>query len=38
MAGSVIASIAFALSVLSPNVNVLMLTYGFLGGKSNNIV
>ncbi|VVC31577.1 Hypothetical protein CINCED_3A004850 [Cinara cedri] len=32
MAGSVIAAVAFALSTLSPNVNVLMLTYGFMGG------
>ncbi|XP_025207617.1 uncharacterized protein LOC112603314 isoform X2 [Melanaphis sacchari] len=32
IAGSIIASIAFALSTLSPNVNVLMLTYGFMGG------
>lgn len=38
MAGSVIASIAFALSTLSPNVNVLMLTYGFMGGKLYNIL
>lgn len=37
MAGSVIASIAFALSTFSPNVNVLMLTYGFMGGKLNII-
>ncbi|XP_050428062.1 monocarboxylate transporter 1 isoform X3 [Adelges cooleyi] len=32
MAGSVIAAVAFALSTLSPNVNVLMLTYGVMGG------
>lgn len=30
--GSVIATIAFILSTLSPNSNIMMLTYGFLGG------
>lgn len=35
IAGSVIAATAFALSTLSPNVNILMLTYGFMGGKLN---
>jgi len=32
MAGSVITCLAFSLSTLSPNVPVLMLTYGLLGG------
>ncbi|XP_050534916.1 monocarboxylate transporter 1 isoform X2 [Daktulosphaira vitifoliae] len=32
IAGSVIAAAAFALSTISPNLNVLMLTYGILGG------
>lgn len=35
IAGSIIAATAFALSTLSPNVNILMLTYGFMGGKLN---
>lgn len=38
IAGSVIAATAFALSTLSPNVNVLMLTYGVMGGKLNYLV
>jgi hypothetical protein len=34
IAGSVIGCAAFILSTFSPNVNVLMLTYGVMGGKS----
>ncbi|XP_065084865.1 uncharacterized protein LOC135707064 isoform X2 [Ochlerotatus camptorhynchus] len=32
IAGSIISSVAFALSTLSPNVTVMMLTYGVMGG------
>jgi MFS family permease len=32
MSGAVVSCVAFALSTLSPNVPVLMLTYGVLGG------
>ncbi|XP_059482232.1 monocarboxylate transporter 2 isoform X2 [Neocloeon triangulifer] len=32
IAGSVLSCVAFALSTLSPNVTVLMLTYGVMGG------
>lgn len=32
IAGSVISCVAFALSTLSPNVTVMMLTYGVMGG------
>jgi Mg2+/citrate symporter len=34
IAGSVIGCVAFILSTFSPSVNVLMLTYGVMGGKS----
>ncbi|XP_065156423.1 monocarboxylate transporter 14 isoform X2 [Atheta coriaria] len=32
IAGSLISTIAFVLSIFSPNVNVLMVTYGVMGG------
>lgn len=32
VAGSIISTVAFALSIFSPTVNWLMFTYGFLGG------
>lgn len=32
IAGSIISTVAFALSIFSPTVNWLMFTYGFLGG------
>uniref|UniRef100_A0A0A9Y4G3 Monocarboxylate transporter 12 n=1 Tax=Lygus hesperus TaxID=30085 RepID=A0A0A9Y4G3_LYGHE len=32
IAGSILGSVSFVLSTFSPNVNVLMLTYGFMGG------
>ncbi|XP_044740488.1 uncharacterized protein LOC123301696 isoform X2 [Chrysoperla carnea] len=32
MAGSVISTVAFVLSIFSPTVNMLMLTYGVMGG------
>jgi hypothetical protein len=35
IAGSVVASAGFALSSLSQTLDVLMLTYGVIGGKSN---
>ena len=35
MAGSVVASFAFFISSFSPNVDVLILTYGVLGGELN---
>ena len=33
IAGSVMGCVAFILSTFSPNVNVLMLTYGVMGGE-----
>ena len=32
MTGAVISTIAFVLATFSPNVNILILTYGILGG------
>ena len=34
IAGSILGSVSFVLSTFSPNVNVLMLTYGFMGGEN----
>ena len=31
--GSIIATIAFVLSVFAPNIDILILTYGVIGGK-----
>jgi len=33
IAGSVIAGVAFAISQFSPNIDVLILTYGVMGGQ-----
>jgi len=33
MAGSLIGAIAFVLSTFSPNIEVLIFTYGILGGE-----
>ncbi|XP_026274709.1 uncharacterized protein LOC113203957 isoform X3 [Frankliniella occidentalis] len=38
IAGSIISCAAFALSTLSPNVNVLMITYGVLGGLGFGLI
>ena len=34
MTGGLIASLAFGLSALVPNIDMLILTYGVLGGKT----
>ena len=31
--GSIVAAIAYIISTFSPNINILILTYGGLGGK-----
>jgi len=33
IAGSLIAGVFFALSLLSPNIDVMILTYGVMGGR-----
>lgn len=38
MTGSVVATIAFILATFSPNIDVLILTYGVLGGEYNTTV
>lgn len=37
IAGSFIGACAFVLSIFSPTVNMLMLTYGVMGGQSNTV-
>lgn len=37
IAGSIISCVAFVLSTFSTSVNMLMLTYGVLGGKNNRV-
>ncbi|XP_014242664.1 monocarboxylate transporter 3 isoform X2 [Cimex lectularius] len=38
IAGSIIGCLAFVLSIFSPNVNVLMITYGFMGGVGFGLI
>lgn len=37
MAGALVASAGFALSALSPSLDVLLITYGVIGGKTRVI-
>ena len=37
MVGTLVATVAFVVSIFAPNIPTLIFTYGFLGGKFNGI-